>query len=529
MTRLFGRIGPATLCSLAAACASQSVAPSATAPTVPAVAAPAAPREAPKVVQGQGRLKVVPVEGAQSVAVRLLFYTGSIDDPVGKEGLTALTAQLMAEGGTASKTYPELLRALYPMAANVSVHVDKEQTVFYGEVHKDKAQDFLQIISEVIMAPAFNEAAFARLKKDAINDIRSRLRGTDDENLGKELLNLMLYQGEHPYGHFVGGTVQGLQRITLEEVKAHAQQVFGRQRLLIGLGGAVSMPIQTTAQEAFQSLSPGRARVAEVFAAPAPASNELWIVEKPSATAVAISMGYPHWSRRGHADWPALALLQSFIGEHRQFHGVLMDELREKRGLNYGDYAYAEAFTQEGWSRLPRTNTARRQQHFEVWIRPVAPEDAVFSLRLALLYLDRVLREGLSKEQVSSIRGFLKGYYNLFAMTPMRKLGYALDDDFYGTDRYLSSLSQQLDGLSAEQVNEVLRRHLVAQPLRIAMVAPRAQDIIDALTSDVEVGHRYSTKPSDEVLADDRAAAQLAVPIGPSTMRVISVDEIFER
>lgn len=528
MTRILSRLCVVTLCGWAAACASQPVAPSEAVTPTPTPATPVAAKALPKVVQGQGRLKVVPVEGAQSVAVRLLFYTGSIDDPVGKEGLTALTAQLMAEGGTASKTYPELLRALYPMAASVSVQVDKEQTVFYGEVHKDRAQDFLQIISEVVMAPSFDEAAFSRLKKDAINDIQNRLRGTDDENLGKELLNLMLYQGEHPYGHFVGGTVQGLQRITLEEVKAHAQQVFGRQRLLIGLAGAVSKQLQAKAQDSFRTLAPGRARLAEVFAAPAPATNELWIVEKPSATAVAISMGYPHWSRRGHADWPALALLQSFIGEHRQFHGVLMDELREKRGLNYGDYAYAEAFTQEGWSRLPRTNTARRQQHFEVWIRPVAPEDAVFSLRLALLYLDRVLREGLSKEQVSSIRGFLKGYYNLFAMTPMRKLGYALDDDFYGTEQYLSSLSQQLDGLSADQVNEVLRRHLVAQPLRIAMVAPRALDIIDALTSEVEVGHRYSTKPGEEVLADDKAAAQLAVPIGPSTIRVIAVDEIFD-
>lgn len=39
----------------------------------------------------------------------------------------------------------------------------------------------------------------------------------------------------------------------------------------------------------------------------------------------------------------------SCFGEHRQFHGIWMTEMREKRGLNYGDYAHAESFLQEGW------------------------------------------------------------------------------------------------------------------------------------------------------------------------------------
>ena len=34
------------------------------------------------------------------VAVRLLFRVGSQDDPRGKEGLAALTAAMVAEGGT---------------------------------------------------------------------------------------------------------------------------------------------------------------------------------------------------------------------------------------------------------------------------------------------------------------------------------------------------------------------------------------------------------------------------------------------
>ena len=48
-----------------------------------------------------------------------------------------------------------------------------------------------------------------------------------------------------------------------------------------------------------------------------------------------------------------------------------MQDLRGKRGLNYGDYSYIEDFIQEGMSTFPVPNNPRRQQYFSIWIRPV--------------------------------------------------------------------------------------------------------------------------------------------------------------
>ncbi len=525
MSRIFEAL--TVLGLLGAGCAS-TPAPVKTAASTPAVVQ-AETVDEPPLVQGNARVIMVPVPGSQSVAFRLLFYTGSIDDPAGKEGLTALTANLMAQGGTASKTYPELLRALYPLAANISVEVDKEQTVFYGEVHADAVKDFLPLLTEVVLAPAFDKAAFERLRRDAINDIEKRLRATDDENLGKELLNLMLYQGGHPYGHFVGGTVQALKHFTLADVKAHAASVFGKKRLLIGVAGATQGLDAKALTATFDALIAGEPRFDRVIAAPAPSDNEVWIAAKPSANAVAISIGFPHWAQRGHADWAALALIQSYFGEHRQFHGVLMDEMREKRGLNYGDYAYVEAFRQQGWGRLPLNNVARRRQHFEIWIRPVAPEDSIFSLRLALYYLDKLVREGVTEEDVLGVRRFLKGYTNLFAMTPMRKLGYALDDDFYGTEAYLASLSRDLDKLTVQSVNEAMRRHLVTQPVRIAIVAKHALELSQRLTGQLPIKHAYPTPPPKSVLETDAEAMGLSIRIEEQNLKIIPVEELFEK
>jgi hypothetical protein len=51
-----------------------------------------------------------------------------VDDPRGREGITALAALVMAAGGTEQLSSAELLKTLFPMAADLDVQVDKEMT-----------------------------------------------------------------------------------------------------------------------------------------------------------------------------------------------------------------------------------------------------------------------------------------------------------------------------------------------------------------------------------------------------------------
>lgn len=494
-------------------------------PPAPAAAKPAEPE--PHFAEGNGDVVKVPIDGAVAVAVQLHFYTGSVDDPAGKEGLTKLTATLMAEGGTKKRTYPEMLRALYPMAATIGVNVDKEQTVFHTLMHTDHVEKVVPMLAEVVTMPRLEASDFERVKQNLVNDIEKRLRATDDENLGKALLNRMMYPGDHPYRHFVGGTVKGLKAITLEDVRAHAAKVFGRRRLLIGLGGAANDAIEAQVKGALESLPEGAPRLAKVRAAPKPSATKVLIAEKPSAQAVAISIGYPHDTRRGEEDFFPLALVQSYFGEHRQFHGVLMAEMRGIRGLNYGDYAYVENFIQEGWSRLPMTNVARRRQHFEMWIRPVAPDDAVFSIRLAMYFLDRLVRDGLTGEDVEQVTQFLDGYTRLWEMTPSRRLGYALDDHFYGTSGYLASYRAALPSMTADRVNAALRRQLVPSPVLIAIVTKDAQALKAALVSGEKTSKTYVSEKPDEVMKVDAVVHAFPLNITEENVEIVPVDSLF--
>ncbi len=70
---------------------------------------------------------------------RQVFYCGSASDPAGKEGLAAVTAQLVLHGATLQRSYREKLDDFFRMAAHVEIQVDQELTVLTRLVNEDHA------------------------------------------------------------------------------------------------------------------------------------------------------------------------------------------------------------------------------------------------------------------------------------------------------------------------------------------------------------------------------------------------------
>jgi zinc protease len=467
----------------------------------------------------------LPVASRPIVSLRVQFLSGSIDDPKGKEGLTSLTAEVMAEGGTQALSSAELQAVLFPMAAELSVHTGKETTTFIGRVHKDHLARFLPLFLDVLTKPRWDSKEFERLRSDAISDIEKRLRTSDDENLGKEALEWLLYEG-HPYQSFVGGTVRGLRSLTIDDLKAHAQRVFTRARLTVGLAGGVDAALEQTVRDALVALPAGVGGRPPLPATRDP-KTRVMIVEK-DATATAISMGHTIQATRASPDHTALFVARSIFGEHRQMHGRLFQELREKRGLNYGNYAYIEHFVQDGWGTYPLPNVARRQQHFSIWIRPVEHANRLFALRAALFETERLLKEGVTAEELSRARGFLAGYTRMWEQTDSRRLGFALDDQFYASPPYLETLRKGFAALTTDSVSGAIRKHIDPARLRIVFVTPKAAELRDALLSGKPTPIRYPSPKDAKVLETDKRIEAFPLTFKADEIRIVRAHELFE-
>ena len=466
------------------------------------------------------------VPGQPIVSFLLVFHAGSVDDPPGKEGLTALTAALMAEGGTQELTSAQLLEALFPMAAELSVSTNKELTVLSGRVHRDRLERFLKIFTDVLLEPRFDPKEFDRLRTNAINAIENELRGQDDEGLGKVALDALLYP-HHPYGHFTGGTVQALKALTLDDLKAHAARVFTQDRLVVGLAGAVDPALEVRLKGLLSRL-PAKGATAVALPPAPPLHGHTWVLQKDSLS-TALSMGYAYPLRRGDSDYAAVALGLSYLGEHRQSHGVLFDQLRERRGLNYGDYAYVEHYQQEGFGSKPRFNVVRAQQDFSLWLRPVEPQNAVFATRGALYFLQQLLDSPPPADAFETARGFLIGYTRLWEQTDQRRLALAIDGLYYGTPDFLDSFRQALATLTPKEVQQACQRNLSVDKLNYVYVAKDATGLAEQLRSKAPSPVRYPTPKDPEVLAQDKAIQTAPLPLDPSLIEVRPVKEFMER
>ena len=460
------------------------------------------------------------------VALRFLLRVGSQDDPEGKEGLAALTAAMVAQGGTKELAYEEILARFYPMAAALVGACRKEVTVFEGEVHRDNLEAFEALAVAMLTAPRFAPEDFERLRNEALDHLTKSLRGNNDEELGKATLLLALYPDGHPYGHVDSGTVKGLESLTLDDVKTFHRARYTRGALQLGVAGGADEAFVRRLGDDLATLPGGSTETPKLPTPPMPRGLDVTIVEKP-ADATAISLGFPIDLNRSDDDFYALAVANSYLGEHRTFNGKLMQDLRAKRGLNYGDYSYIEDFIQDGPSVMPVPNNPRRQQAFTIWLRPVPPDKAVFALRAALWELHRLVEEGMTPADFEATRSFLRDYSKLWVQTLSRRLGYKMDGAFYGRDDLVTELDRRLPALTIEQVNAAVRRHLKAPGIRVAIVARDAEALRDAITSGRPSPIAYDTEgtPAD-VLAEDETIA--AFPLEAPKVKIIPVDRMFE-
>ncbi len=494
-------------------------------PKEPPADAKPAPAPSPVVIRPSYPKVALPDPENPVVAVRLAFRTGSIDDPKGKEGVTALTVRLMAEGGTNALSSAELQRALYPMATGIGWQVDKEMTVFYGKVHKDHLAAFLPILADVVLEPRMDPKEFERLRTDALNDLTLRLRTSDDENLGKEALETMLAPG-HPYQHPDIGTESGLKTLTLQDCIQQRRTMLGQARLILGMAGGYDEASLAALEKRIATLPQGD--ISLMLARPqAPKERQFLVVEKP-AQSVAVSMGFNIDVKRGDPDFYALRLAAGYFGEHRQQVGRLFDVIREKRGMNYGNYAYVEEFVQEGWGRFALNNTPRRHQHFEIWLRSLPEENTVFAVRAALWQLDELVTKGLSKEDFESTREYLTGYSRLWEQTADRKLGYAIDGMVYGMPDYLEGFRKAMATMTREQVNAAIKKHLGGREPQIALVTGDGAKLKAALVSGKPTPPVYTAAKPANIVAEDEIIQKLPLGATDANVKIVKSEDLFD-
>ena len=180
---------------------------------------------------------------------------------------------------------------------------------------------------------------------------------------------------------------------------------------------------------------------------------------------------------------------------------------------------------------MPPVNVPRRMQLFEVWIRTLPNAQAPFALRAALRELQLLVDEGLTPEEFELTRTFLKKYMLHFAETTAARLGYAMDDRFYGLEGegHLARFRRMMDELTVEDVNAAIKRHWQYDNVKIAIVTGEAAQMRALLARGEPTPITYPTPKPAAILEEDRIIEAWPLNLAEERMTTIPVAEAFER
>ena len=442
--------------------------------------------------------------------------------------MAAITSTMLTWAGTEHRDLAELIRLCDPLGTRLSWIVDKEMTTFSWSVPRDNLDAFYELLIETVTQPGFRQEDFERIRDGNFRRVSKRFLNDSDEELAQFALSGEVFKGTR-YEHHSQGTIESLPGLTIDDVKDFYRDHYTRDNVVFALSGSYPETLIERLRADLSRLGRGRTRELVDLELNPIKGRRVVLMSKPGAP-TSISFGVPIEVRRGSREFYALTIANAWLGQHRKGFGRLFDIIRRKRGLNYGNYSYIEAFKWRGSRMLPHSGLGRRQQMFEVWLRSLPRENAVFALRAALREIENLARDGLTQGQFDMARKYVRRYSRFFAKSDGERLGYAVDDVYYGiTPGHLTRLRQMTDELTLNEVNAAVRQHFRIENLVIAIVTDDASAMKTALVSDVPSPISYPQPASAKVVEDDKAIARHPLNIAEENVKVISPEQVFMR
>ncbi len=164
--------------------------------------------------------------------ISLIIKTGNVHEGTDKTWLADLTGRLLREG-TPSMNFAALSKKAAAMGGSLNVNVGPTQTTIAGSVLSEYAPDFIKLISDLVINPAFPASELERLK----GDFKRRLatQKAVPQAQAQEQFFAAIY-GDHPYGK-IFPTEEMINSYTVQMVKDFYNNNFGAKRSVLYVVG----------------------------------------------------------------------------------------------------------------------------------------------------------------------------------------------------------------------------------------------------------------------------------------------------
>ncbi|CAN2240623.1 M16 family metallopeptidase [Candidatus Planktophila dulcis] len=400
------------------------------------------------------RIVTEEVPSVRSAAVGIWVNVGSRDEAPATAGASHFLEHLLFKG-TTSRTALDISSSIESVGGEMNAFTSKEYTCFYARVIDTDLPMAIEVVSDLIASSIVTALDVDAERKVVLEEIA--MRDDDPSDLIHDLFS-DTYYGDTQIGRPILGTVNSIKGMSRNTVFNYYKKKYLPQDLVVAVAGNIKHKRVVAMVE--QALS--RDNFLDVMAAPVirpniPIKNtkqqSVGLMYKKSEQAH-MFYGMEGVARADDRRF-AMGVLSAALGGGMSSR--LFQEIREKRGLAYSVYAYAQQFAGSG------------VLGFYAGCNPTKAIEVVEIIRSVL---SDVADNGMTHEEIERAKGAVRGSLVLSQEdTGSRMSRIGKNEIVYGQVMDFDDILKAISRVSAQDIHEIASEFLVKTPT-LALVGP---------------------------------------------------------
>lgn len=405
-----------------------------------------------------GGLRVITeyVPGVRSVALGVWVAAGSRDEPSSQMGSAHFLEHLLFKG-TTHRDAMTISAEIESVGGDLNAFTTKEYTCYHARVLDEHLPLALDVVCDVVLNATVHDHDIESERAVILEEI-AMYEDDPGDLVHDEFARAMF--GNSPLGRPILGTVDTITALPRSAIKKFYRRAYTPDSMVISVAGNVDhASVVRDVKKIFavrldKEAEPAAARSVQRSGRGRKASGVPVLISSRPTEQAHLMLGAPGL-RRGDDRRFAVAVLSTALGGGMSSR--LFQEVREKRGLAYSVYAYAQSFADTGVFGL---------------YAGCLPSKADTVLDVCLTELDSVARAGLSPEELQRAKGQVKGSMVLGQEDPASRMTRIARAELH--DEPLESIDQLLervDAVDAAAVHDVAK-DLLTQSFTLAAIGP---------------------------------------------------------
>ncbi|MBS8227494.1 M16 family metallopeptidase [Vannielia litorea] len=324
------------------------------------------------------------------VALEIRFKGGASLDAPGKRGAINLMSAILEEGA-GEMDAREWAAARDSLAASINFDVHKDALTISARFLTENMDEAAELLRLAMEEPRFDQDALDRVRAQVQSIIQSD--ANDPDKIAGNTWDRLAW-GDHPYGSDSNGTQESVAALTRDDMFEAKARVMARDRLYVSAVGDIDAErLAGLLDSLFAGLPEEGAELPEHVDYTLPGGLTVVPYETPQSV---VAFGQRGITRDDPDFFPVFIMMQIMGGGG--FNSRLMEEVREKRGLTYGIYAYVAPMD---YAELIGGSVASANGRVAQAIEVVRAEWA------------KLAAEGVTAEELERAKKYLTGAYPL--------------------------------------------------------------------------------------------------------------------